>query len=186
MLALYRSGRQADALDGVPRRAGGARRARDRAGRGAAGSSRRQILTQDAALDLPRERLLVGRARRARPASRAARAGAAVPVRRPRGRAGGAARAARARRGRRGRASSCSRARRAPARRGSCASSRTRRRRAACSSCYGASDAAVSTPYQPLREWLEFLLRVCDPEALAECLGERRDAVRGSCPSSSG
>ena len=43
--------------------------------------------------------------------------------------------------------------------------------------CYGASDAAVSTPYQPLREWLEFLLRVCDPEALAECLGDgRRDA----------
>ena len=37
---------------------------------------------------------------------------------------------------------------------------------------YGASDAAVSTPYQPLREWLEFLLRVCDPDALAECLGD--------------
>ena len=30
--------------------------------------------------------------------------------------------------------------------------------------CYGVSDAAVSTPYQPLREWLEFLLRVCDPD----------------------
>ena len=36
---------------------------------------------------------------------------------------------------------------------------------------YGASDAAVTTPYQPLLEWLEFLLRVCDPEALTECLG---------------
>ena len=36
---------------------------------------------------------------------------------------------------------------------------------------YGVSDAVVSTPYQPLREWLEFLLRVCDPEALAEALG---------------
>ena len=36
---------------------------------------------------------------------------------------------------------------------------------------YGASDAAVTTPYQPLREWLEFLLRVGDPDALAECLG---------------
>jgi len=36
--------------------------------------------------------------------------------------------------------------------------------------CYGVSDAAVSTPYQPLREWLEFLLRVCDPDQLRECL----------------
>ena len=50
---------------------------------------------------------------------------------------------------------------------------------------YGASDAAVSVPYQPLREWLEFLLRVCEPRSLAECLGDRRrDAARGSCPSS--
>ena len=31
---------------------------------------------------------------------------------------------------------------------------------------YGSSDAAVSTPYQPLREWLEFLLHDCDPELL--------------------
>jgi DNA-binding SARP family transcriptional activator len=38
--------------------------------------------------------------------------------------------------------------------------------------CYGASDAAVTVPYQPLREWLEFLLRVCDAEALAACLGD--------------
>ena len=37
--------------------------------------------------------------------------------------------------------------------------------------CYGASDAVVVTPYQPLREWLEFLLFVCDPDALSECLG---------------
>jgi predicted ATPase len=37
--------------------------------------------------------------------------------------------------------------------------------------CYGISDAAVSTPYQPLREWLEFLLRVCQPDSLLECLG---------------
>src|SRR5207302_2355858 len=35
---------------------------------------------------------------------------------------------------------------------------------------YGASDAAVSTPYQPLREWLEFLVRVSEPDALRECL----------------
>jgi len=36
---------------------------------------------------------------------------------------------------------------------------------------YGSSDAAVTIPYQPLREWLEFLLRSCDPDALRECLG---------------
>jgi DNA-binding SARP family transcriptional activator/tetratricopeptide (TPR) repeat protein len=36
---------------------------------------------------------------------------------------------------------------------------------------YGASDAAVSTPYQPLREWLDFVLRVCDRDALTERLG---------------
>jgi DNA-binding SARP family transcriptional activator len=35
---------------------------------------------------------------------------------------------------------------------------------------YGTSDAAVRTPYQPLREWLEFILRACDPEVLVECL----------------
>ncbi len=36
---------------------------------------------------------------------------------------------------------------------------------------YGVSDAVVSTPYQPLREWLAFLLRVCDPAALKAELG---------------
>jgi tetratricopeptide (TPR) repeat protein len=36
---------------------------------------------------------------------------------------------------------------------------------------YGASDASVITPYQPVREWLGFLLRTCDPDALRECLG---------------
>jgi DNA-binding SARP family transcriptional activator len=36
--------------------------------------------------------------------------------------------------------------------------------------CYGVSDPAVSTPYQPLLEWVEFLLRVCDPGALRECI----------------
>ena len=36
---------------------------------------------------------------------------------------------------------------------------------------YGVSDAVVSTPYQPLREWLAFLLRVCDPEVLEGALG---------------
>jgi DNA-binding SARP family transcriptional activator len=33
---------------------------------------------------------------------------------------------------------------------------------------YGVSDAAVTVPYQPLREWLEFLLRVCDTDLLAQ------------------
>jgi len=37
--------------------------------------------------------------------------------------------------------------------------------------CYGCSDAAVVTPYQPLREWLGFLVRTCEPEVLGECLG---------------
>jgi DNA-binding SARP family transcriptional activator len=37
---------------------------------------------------------------------------------------------------------------------------------------YGVSDEAVSVPYQPLRGWLEFVLRVCDPDVLKECLGE--------------
>jgi DNA-binding SARP family transcriptional activator/tetratricopeptide (TPR) repeat protein len=36
---------------------------------------------------------------------------------------------------------------------------------------YGVSDAAVTTPYQPLREWLEFLVRVCEADTLRECLG---------------
>ena len=49
---------------------------------------------------------------------------------------------------------------------------------------YGASDAAVSTPYQPLREWLEFLLRVCDPGALASASAMAASCSRGSCPSS--
>src|SRR5207245_2535083 len=29
---------------------------------------------------------------------------------------------------------------------------------------YGTSSATITVPYQPVREWLEFLLRVCDPE----------------------
>ncbi len=37
-------------------------------------------------------------------------------------------------------------------------------------------------PYQPLREWLAFLLRVCDPEALKECLGSERWATGAARP----
>jgi DNA-binding SARP family transcriptional activator len=36
---------------------------------------------------------------------------------------------------------------------------------------YGSSDAAVTVPYQPVREWLEFALRACEHEALRACLG---------------
>jgi DNA-binding SARP family transcriptional activator len=36
---------------------------------------------------------------------------------------------------------------------------------------YGVSDAVVSTPYQPLREWIRFLLRACEPAALRQSLG---------------
>jgi DNA-binding SARP family transcriptional activator len=36
---------------------------------------------------------------------------------------------------------------------------------------YGSSDAVVRTPYEPLREWLEFLLQVCDAGALRASLG---------------
>ena len=40
-------------------------------------------------------------------------------------------------------------------------------------------------PYQPVREWLEFLLRVCDPEALEAVPGRAvATSWRGSCPSS--
>ncbi len=37
---------------------------------------------------------------------------------------------------------------------------------------YGTSDATVRIPYAPLRQWLEYLLRVCDPGKLRECLGD--------------
>jgi tetratricopeptide (TPR) repeat protein len=47
---------------------------------------------------------------------------------------------------------------------------------------YGVSDAVVSTPYQPLREWLAFLARVLDPDTLAACLGERRELVARLVP----
>ena len=37
---------------------------------------------------------------------------------------------------------------------------------------YGTSDATVRIPYAPLRQWLEYLIRVCDPAELRECLGD--------------
>ena len=51
---------------------------------------------------------------------------------------------------------------------------------------YGAPDAVVSTPYQPLREWLEFLLRVVRPRvAGGMCRRSRPSCSPGWCPSSS-
>jgi DNA-binding SARP family transcriptional activator len=47
---------------------------------------------------------------------------------------------------------------------------------------YGVSDAAVSTPYQPLREWLEFALRAADPEALREGLAGAGGALARLVP----
>jgi DNA-binding SARP family transcriptional activator/tetratricopeptide (TPR) repeat protein len=37
---------------------------------------------------------------------------------------------------------------------------------------YGISDATVRIPYGPLRQWLEYLLRVCEPAELRECIGD--------------
>ena len=154
---------------GLPQRTCRARRARDRAERRAApareGDSRsgRDARSRGSRARRRRRRCCRGRSsRRRRSRSSAARASwrrcarcSSVP-RRARG------------------ASSCSRARPAAARRGSCASSRSRRSATACSSSTASSSATITVPFQPVREWLEFLLRVCDPETLEECLGERR------------
>jgi DNA-binding SARP family transcriptional activator len=47
---------------------------------------------------------------------------------------------------------------------------------------YGVSDPSVTVPYQPLLEWLEYLVRACDPAALAECLGEDGEALARLLP----
>jgi DNA-binding SARP family transcriptional activator len=47
---------------------------------------------------------------------------------------------------------------------------------------YGSSDAVVRTPYEPLREWLEFLLSVCDAETLRASLGEGRHLLARLVP----
>jgi DNA-binding SARP family transcriptional activator len=47
---------------------------------------------------------------------------------------------------------------------------------------YGASDAAVSTPYEPPRAWLEFLLRIADRASLVEWLGERGEMLTRLVP----
>ena len=181
MLALYRSGRQADALEAYR----DARAALDELGLEPGAALRqleRQILTQDAALDLARERLLGRPGRRFRARScrrRRSRSSAArrelatlrALLERAEGGEGGLVLLG-----------------------GEAGGGKTRLVRELAHEAaargvlvlYGASDAAVSTPYQPLREWLEFLLRVADPDALAECLGDPARRCRGSCPSSRG
>ncbi len=47
---------------------------------------------------------------------------------------------------------------------------------------YGTSDAAVTTPYQPLREWIEFLLHACPPETLQSCLPSRSEDLTRLVP----
>src|SRR5262245_8018220 len=169
MLALYRSGRQPDALR-VYREA---RAALDELGVEPGAELKqleRQILVQDAALALPRRRLLARAF-----AGRVPLPGALVPAS-PFpfvGRTGEllALRAAleRTERGEGGVVLLA----------GEAGSGKTRLVRELAHEaaprgvlvCYGASDAAVTTAYQPLVEWLEFLLRVCDEDAMRECLG---------------
>jgi DNA-binding SARP family transcriptional activator len=52
--------------------------------------------------------------------------------------------------------------------------------------CYGLSDPSVTVPYQPLLEWLEFLLRVCDPPALAACVEDGGGALARLLPAFAG
>jgi DNA-binding SARP family transcriptional activator len=167
MLALYRSGRQADAL-GVYR---DARAALDGLGLEPGPALRqleKQILTQDASLDLPRERSLAG--------DRPPLPGALVPAS-PFPFVGRADELARLRallaRAEAGEGGVMLVAGEAGA--GKTRLARELAREASARGVlvlYGVSDAAVSTPYQPLLEWLEAALRVCNLDALRECLGD--------------
>ena len=48
--------------------------------------------------------------------------------------------------------------------------------------CYGMSDAAVTVPYQPVLEWFEFLVRVCEPdEPSLAASATATSCCRGSC-----
>jgi DNA-binding SARP family transcriptional activator len=168
MLALYRSGRQADALEAYR----DARAALDELGLEPGERLRaleRAVLTQDASLDLPPARLLPegqpiplpGPLVPASPFPFVGRQQELVTVR-------GALEHARSGEGAlillTGEAGA-----------GKTRFVRELAREAAASGVlvlYGVSDAAVSTPYQPLREWLEFLRRVCEPVAFNELLGD--------------
>src|SRR5262245_23413891 len=52
--------------------------------------------------------------------------------------------------------------------------------------CYGVSDPSVTVPYQPLLEWLEFLLSVCDRDALNASLGDDGAALARLLPAFAG
>jgi DNA-binding SARP family transcriptional activator/class 3 adenylate cyclase/tetratricopeptide (TPR) repeat protein len=47
---------------------------------------------------------------------------------------------------------------------------------------YGSSDAVINAPYQPFVQALEFLVRVCDPKALEQCLGGGRGELARLLP----
>jgi DNA-binding SARP family transcriptional activator len=175
MLALYRSGRQAEALETYQ----DARAALGELGLEPGPALKlleRQILAQDTALELARET----------PAVRAALPGALMPappfpfvgraselavlralVERARGGEGAVVLLA-----------------------GEAGSGKTRLVRelahdAAGSGMlvlYGAADAAVSTPYEPPRAWLDFLLHVSDPTTLAEHLGDPQELLARLLP----
>jgi DNA-binding SARP family transcriptional activator len=51
---------------------------------------------------------------------------------------------------------------------------------------YGVSDAVVRTPYQPLREWLEFLLRVWSESDLKKAVGRDGDRLARLVPELAG
>jgi DNA-binding SARP family transcriptional activator len=180
MLALYRSGRQADALAAYR----DARAALDELGIDLGPSLRqleRRILTQDASLDLTPRRLPAGV-----PGGRAPLPGPLVPtspfpfvgrgdelavlrssLERAEAGEGGVVLLA-----------------------GEAGSGKTRliwelaheAADAGTLVLYGAPDAAVSTPYQPLLEWLQFLLRVADPAVLEGCFGGGSDRLARLLP----
>jgi DNA-binding SARP family transcriptional activator len=168
MLALYRSGRQADALEAYRQ----ARAALDELGIEPGAALReleKQILIQAETLELPRERVLAPEL-----AEPVALPGALVPtppfpfVGRSSQLAAVRTLLERAERGEGGLALLT----------GEAGSGKTRLVRELAHEAaargvlvlYGASDPAVRVPYQPLREWLEFVLRVGDAEVVAECL----------------
>jgi DNA-binding SARP family transcriptional activator len=170
MLALYRAGRQAEALSAYR----DARAVLDELGVEPSGELRRlerQILTQDASLDLPRDRVLSAAA-----GERIPLPGPLVPeppfpfVGRDAELAALRTLLERAGRGEGGFVLLS----------GEPGAGKTRLLREFAHEAaargmlvlYGISDATVTTPYQPLREWLEFLLHVADPKVLRECRGE--------------
>jgi DNA-binding SARP family transcriptional activator len=168
MLALYRSGRQAEALEAY--RAASA--ALDELGLDPGRSLReleRQILTQDAGLDPPRQQPAPV------PVSRGTLPGPLVPappfpfVGRGEELAALDAAIARAEAGQGG----------VFLLGGEPGGGKTRLIREVAQNaagrgvlvCYGASDSTVNVPYQPVIEWLEFLVRSCDRGTLERCLG---------------